>query len=93
MPIFENFWPSQTTSVTEPREVAVAFHVKHVAEFIHTCKVLVGNSEDNRRDGRFKNNFDGILQLWVFKIQLVCLFVFLTLQPIVAVLSHPGSRL
>jgi hypothetical protein len=38
-----NFWSSQTTTV------AVAFRVKHVAEVIYTCKILVGISEGKRR--------------------------------------------
>jgi hypothetical protein len=57
--------------VTESRKVAVAYHVKHVAEVICTCKILVGSSEGGRRGGRLKNNFEGILPLWVFKSQYV----------------------
>ena len=66
-----NFWSSQTTSMTEPRKVAFTFRVKHLVEVVYTCKILVGISEGNRRGGRLKNNFDGILPLWVFKDQYV----------------------
>jgi hypothetical protein len=49
-----NFWSSQTASVTESRKLAVVFHVKHVAEFIYTCKILVGISEGKSQGDRFK---------------------------------------